>query len=143
MQEYLQTNHNQVPVEVETRTLEEVKELLQLVQDGKAKHVTRIMLDNMTSRDPERPGRVSKLSLGCPKATALLVASVVAQHCCSASYITLVHILSSLTAYAKCNKCTSICISKDFANKYMMSQIGFKLDTISVNDLDYPYATPN
>ncbi len=35
-------------IEVETRTQEEVDEALQTIKAGKAPHVTRLMLDNMT-----------------------------------------------------------------------------------------------
>ena len=39
-----------VTIEVETSTLEEVREIKQLIQNfGRGCHVTRVMLDNMTS----------------------------------------------------------------------------------------------
>lgn len=57
MQEYLKENNLDVPVEVETRSLEEVQELLDLKSKGKANHVTRIMLDNMAKRDADQPGK--------------------------------------------------------------------------------------
>lgn len=46
-----------VQIEVETTSLEEVQELLEVVQSG-APHVTRVMLDNMTRLDPSCPGGV-------------------------------------------------------------------------------------
>lgn len=57
VQDYLQENKMNVPVEVETRSLEEVRELLDLQSSGMAKHVTRIMLDNMAIRDKCQPGK--------------------------------------------------------------------------------------
>lgn len=57
VQDYLQENNLNVPVEVETRSLEEVQELMDLQSSGKAKHVTRIMLDNMAVRDKRQPGK--------------------------------------------------------------------------------------
>jgi hypothetical protein len=35
-------------IEVETRTMSEVEEALQVLASGKAPHVKRLMLDNMT-----------------------------------------------------------------------------------------------
>ena len=43
-------------MEVETRTLEEVEEMMGLVESGRAPAVTRIMLDNMAHRDASQPG---------------------------------------------------------------------------------------
>ena len=57
MQAYLKENKLDVPVEVETRSLEEVRELLTLHSSGKADHVTRIMLDNMAKKDASQPGK--------------------------------------------------------------------------------------
>ena len=57
MQAYLKDKNLDVPVEVETRSLEEVQELLNLQSKGKAKHVTRIMLDNMARKDASQPGK--------------------------------------------------------------------------------------
>ena len=50
-------------MEVETRTLEEVEEMMGLVESGRAPAVTRIMLDNMAHRDASQPGaqRFSRL----------------------------------------------------------------------------------
>lgn len=45
-----------MPLEVETRLLEEVEELMALVEGGGAPSVTRIMLDNMAKADTSRPG---------------------------------------------------------------------------------------
>ena len=46
-----------VPIEVETRDLGEVREVLALLDDGEARvRVDRIMLDNMARRDSAAPG---------------------------------------------------------------------------------------
>ena len=46
-----------MPIEVETRDLGEVREVLALVDDDDAGvRVDRIMLDNMARRDPSAPG---------------------------------------------------------------------------------------
>lgn len=46
------------PVEVETRTLEEVDEIIEIISSGRSKVVTRIMLDNMAKSDSSKPGGV-------------------------------------------------------------------------------------
>uniref|UniRef100_A0A7S0WZN1 Nicotinate-nucleotide pyrophosphorylase [carboxylating] n=1 Tax=Chlamydomonas leiostraca TaxID=1034604 RepID=A0A7S0WZN1_9CHLO len=43
-------------IEVETRTLAEVDEVVAALDAGQAPHVTRVMLDNMTKHDPSQPG---------------------------------------------------------------------------------------
>lgn len=45
-----------VPFEVETRTLDEVGELMDLIASGGASYITRIMLDNMARANPKQPG---------------------------------------------------------------------------------------
>ncbi|KAL6756892.1 Quinolinate phosphoribosyl transferase [Haematococcus lacustris] len=45
-------------IEVETRTQDEVGEVLHLLAAGKAPHVTRLMLDNMTRLDPGLPAGI-------------------------------------------------------------------------------------
>ena len=45
-----------MPIEVETRTLEEVKQVLDLLQREPGMRVDRIMLDNMTRLDAAKPG---------------------------------------------------------------------------------------
>lgn len=57
-QDYLAQKGMDVPMEVETRSLEEVRELMHLVDGGKAAKVTRIMLDNMAQLNPACPGGV-------------------------------------------------------------------------------------
>ena len=48
------------PMEVETRTLEEVKTVLDVVERNRgASMVTRIMLDNMVTREDHEDGRVT------------------------------------------------------------------------------------
>eukprot|EP00878_Enallax_costatus_P009576 GHUV01010006.1.p1 GENE.GHUV01010006.1~~GHUV01010006.1.p1 ORF type:complete len:318 (+),score=94.69 GHUV01010006.1:333-1286(+) len=56
---YIQQHQlNDVEIEVETRNLDEVQQVLSILDSGKAPHVTRVMLDNMTTRDPSCPGGV-------------------------------------------------------------------------------------
>ena len=55
---YLEHKGIQVPVEVEVRTLEEVKEVLEVIEAGQGSCITRIMLDNMALSDPSKPGGV-------------------------------------------------------------------------------------
>ena len=57
-------------LEVETRSLAEVEELMQLVESGGAPRVTRVMLDNMATASPVSP-------LGSPLATLLEGACIV------------------------------------------------------------------
>ncbi|KAF8066371.1 hypothetical protein HT031_002695 [Scenedesmus sp. PABB004] len=47
-----------VQVEVETRNLEEVQQVLAVLRSGAAPHVARVMLDNMARRDAACPGGV-------------------------------------------------------------------------------------
>lgn len=46
----------QRPMEVETRTLEELATTLAILDRDPQSMITRIMLDNMTKKDPEAPG---------------------------------------------------------------------------------------
>jgi len=62
LQDYLAQKGMDVPMEVETRSLEEVRELMHLVDGGKAAKVTRIMLDNMAQLNPACPGVHSSFS---------------------------------------------------------------------------------
>lgn len=56
-QAYTREHELGVPIEVETRDLGEVREVLALLGDGGAGvRVDRIMLDNMARRDPSAPG---------------------------------------------------------------------------------------
>lgn len=54
LQAYLDERDLSLPVEVETRTLEEVREALGLLQQHPC--ITRIMLDNMATADPKSEG---------------------------------------------------------------------------------------
>ncbi|GAX77228.1 hypothetical protein CEUSTIGMA_g4674.t1 [Chlamydomonas eustigma] len=45
-------------IEVETRTLEEVDEILEVIRSNEAPHVTRVMLDNMTRLDASCEGGI-------------------------------------------------------------------------------------
>ena len=47
MQEYLATRGLDTPVEVETRTLEEVDEVVELLDSTNPPRISRVMLDNM------------------------------------------------------------------------------------------------
>jgi len=60
MQEYIKQNGlDHIPIEVETRTLKEVQEVLDLTRADASLRVDRIMLDNMTRLDPSQPGRLA------------------------------------------------------------------------------------
>ncbi len=56
-QDWVRRKHKNIPIEVETRTLEEVKEVLQFLESDKHSLVKRLMLDNMTKLDSSAPGR--------------------------------------------------------------------------------------
>ena len=57
LQEYLARKQlTSVPIEVETRTLEEVQEVLSLMDHQQHDGVARLMLDNMTRLDSSKPG---------------------------------------------------------------------------------------
>jgi nicotinate-nucleotide pyrophosphorylase (carboxylating) len=51
-----------IEIEVETRTLEEVQELLACLDAGRGKGVTRVMLDNMARRDASCSGACQAVS---------------------------------------------------------------------------------
>ncbi|KAA6425578.1 MAG: Nicotinate-nucleotide pyrophosphorylase [carboxylating] [Trebouxia sp. A1-2] len=57
-QDFVRRKHKNIPIEVETRTLEEVKEVLQFLESDKHSLVKRLMLDNMTKLDSSAPGGV-------------------------------------------------------------------------------------
>lgn len=59
MQDFVRRKHKKIPIEVETRTLEEVKEVLQFLESDKNTLVKRLMLDNMTKLDSNAPGKSS------------------------------------------------------------------------------------
>lgn len=57
LQEFLARKQlTSVPIEVETRTLEEVQEVLSLMDHQQHEGVARLMLDNMTRLDSSKPG---------------------------------------------------------------------------------------
>lgn len=56
LQDFVRRKHKNIPIEVETRTLDEVKEVLQFLGTDKHSLVKRLMLDNMTKLDPSAPG---------------------------------------------------------------------------------------
>lgn len=55
-QEYTKKHGLQVPIEVETRTLQEVLEVKELIQSDSRLRIDRVMLDNMTTLDPSQEG---------------------------------------------------------------------------------------
>lgn len=57
-QEFVKRKHKNIPIEVETRTLDEVKEVLEFLESDKQTLVKRLMLDNMVKRDSSAPGGV-------------------------------------------------------------------------------------
>ena len=56
LQEYVRRKHKNIPIEVETRTLDEVKEVLQFLETDKHSLVKRLMLDNMAKPDSSAQG---------------------------------------------------------------------------------------
>ncbi len=52
----MRRKHKNIPIEVETQTLEEVKEVLHFLESDKHSLVKRLMLDNMTKLDSSAPG---------------------------------------------------------------------------------------
>ena len=56
MQEYVQAHRLEVPIEVETRTLQELAQLLALLRGDAGIRVDRVMLDNMARLDASKPG---------------------------------------------------------------------------------------
>ena len=56
LQDFVRRKHKNIPIEVETRTLAEVKEVLQFLETDKHSLVKRLMLDNMTKLDSSAPG---------------------------------------------------------------------------------------
>lgn len=52
----MRRKHKNIPIEVETRTLDEVKEVLHFLGTDKHSLVKRLMLDNMTKLDSSAPG---------------------------------------------------------------------------------------
>ena len=56
LQEYTRTHGLHVPIEVETRTLQEVLEVKELIETDRSLRVDRVMLDNMTKLDGSREG---------------------------------------------------------------------------------------
>ena len=64
-QAYTREHGLRVPIEVETRDLGEVREVLALLDGGAGVRVDRIMLDNMARRDPSAPGAPRRRELAC------------------------------------------------------------------------------
>ena len=56
LQDFVRRKHKNIPIEVETRTLDEVREVLQFLATDKHSLVKRLMLDNMTKLDSSAPG---------------------------------------------------------------------------------------
>ena len=56
LQDFVRRKHKNIPIEVETRTLEEVQEVLQCLEKDKHSLVKRLMLDNMARLDASAPG---------------------------------------------------------------------------------------
>jgi len=51
LQEFMRSKGIKRPMEVETRTLEELREVLDILDSSPESGITRIMLDNMTKKD--------------------------------------------------------------------------------------------
>ena len=56
LQEYTEQHGLDVPIEVETRTLQEVLEVKELIQEHNNLRIDRVMLDNMTTLDKSHEG---------------------------------------------------------------------------------------
>ena len=57
LQEYMKTHGLHVPIEVETRTLQEVLEVKELIETDRSLRIDRVMLDNMTRLDSSLEGQ--------------------------------------------------------------------------------------
>ena len=57
LQEYTKTHGLNVPIEVETRTLQEVLEVKELIETDRSLRIDRVMLDNMTTLDGSLEGQ--------------------------------------------------------------------------------------
>ena len=57
LQEYTKTHGLHVPIEVETRTLQEVLEVKELIETDRSLRIDRVMLDNMTKLDSSLEGQ--------------------------------------------------------------------------------------
>ena len=56
LQEYTKQHGLDVPIEVESRTLQEVLEVKELIQEDNNLRIDRVMLDNMTTLDKSHEG---------------------------------------------------------------------------------------
>lgn len=65
---YVQQLDRRVDIEVEVRSMQELQELLATIDGGDCKAVTRVMLDNMVSRNPDKPGVLNNSDSGLPQA---------------------------------------------------------------------------
>eukprot|EP00887_Chlorella_sp_A99_P002696 scaffold6.g2696.t1 len=54
-EDFMRSKGIQRPLEVETRTLDELREVLSILDASPGSMVTRVMLDNMTKKDPSAP----------------------------------------------------------------------------------------
>ena len=57
LQAYTREHGLQVPIEVETRTLQEVLEVKELIETDRSLRIDRVMLDNMTKLDDSLKGQ--------------------------------------------------------------------------------------
>ena len=57
LQDYTRTHGLHVPIEVETRTLQEVLEVKDLIETDRSLRIDRVMLDNMTTLDGSLEGQ--------------------------------------------------------------------------------------
>lgn len=65
LQNYVRRKHQDIPIEVETQTLDEVKEVLDFLETDKHTLVRRLMLDNMTKVDASAAGMQRTLRWSC------------------------------------------------------------------------------
>lgn len=75
LQSYVRRKRQNIPIEVETRTLQEVNEVLDFLKTDKNTLVTRLMLDNMTKLDSSTQGD-SRSTSACNAACSLLLHAI-------------------------------------------------------------------
>ena len=65
LQEYTKKHGLHIPIEVETRTLQEVLEVKELIETDRNLRIDRVMLDNMTRLDSSLEGQCALCTAPC------------------------------------------------------------------------------
>ncbi len=114
-QAYITTHSLQgLPVELETRTIEEVHQALEVLQDIPDCCVTRVMLDNMTIRDASQPGGVDVRMLA--QAVELLKGSNVETEASGNVTLESVHVIAGTGVdYVSCGALTHSVVALDIS----------------------------